>query len=107
MQDAFPVAHVLRAQRGVESIEMARFCDLDGRRAFAEDLRDGVSGNEMNEQEDGGDDQPDHGQGVEDALEEGFQRSVLSGWWSVFSSLAERARRHSRSRQSRGIPGFP
>ena len=78
MEHAFPVANVLRAERGVEAVSMADFGDLDGRCAFSEDLLDGVSGNEMNKQEDERDDQPDDRQSVEDALEEKFQLSVPS-----------------------------
>jgi hypothetical protein len=36
-----------------------------------------VPGNEVDQQEYDADDQPDYGQGVEDALEEQFQFSVL------------------------------
>jgi hypothetical protein len=43
--------------------------DIGGRRAFAEHLLDGVSGDEMDEQEDQGDYQPDYWEGIEDALE--------------------------------------
>ena len=73
MEHTFPIADVLRAERSVKAVEMTGFCDLDGWRAFAENLRDGISGHEVNEQKDGGHDQPDHRQGVENALEEGFQ----------------------------------
>jgi hypothetical protein len=45
-------------------------CDVGGRRAFAEHLLDGVSGDEVDEQEDEAYHQPDYWQGVEDALEE-------------------------------------
>jgi hypothetical protein len=47
------------------------------RRAFAEHLRDGVSGNEVNEQKDQADYQPNDREGVEDALEDGFQAFVI------------------------------
>ena len=79
MQDAFPVAEVLLAERGVEAVGVARGGDVGGRRAFAEHLRDGISGDEVDEQEDEAHDQPDDGQGVEDALEDAvfsFQFSV-------------------------------
>jgi hypothetical protein len=49
-------------------------------------LCDGVSGDEMDEQEDEAYYQPDDWEGVEDALEEGFQLSVLGSQFSVFSS---------------------
>jgi hypothetical protein len=41
-------------------------------------LLDGVSGDEVNQEEDQGDDQPDYWEGVEDALEKSSQFSVLS-----------------------------
>jgi hypothetical protein len=47
--------------------------DVGGWRAFAEHLRDGVAGDEVDEQEDEAHDQPDDREGVEDALEYGFQ----------------------------------
>lgn len=78
MQNAFPVAEVLLAKRGVESVGVAGGGDVGGRRAFAEYLLDGVSGNEVDEQENKGDDEPDYWQGVEDALEESSQLPVLS-----------------------------
>jgi hypothetical protein len=40
-------------------------------------LLDGVSGDEVNQEEDQGDDQPDYWEGVEDALEKSSQFSVL------------------------------
>jgi hypothetical protein len=46
-------------------------------------LLDGVSGDEVNQEEDQGDDQPDYWEGVEDALEESSQFSVLSSRFSV------------------------
>jgi hypothetical protein len=41
-------------------------------------LLDGVSGDEVNQEEDQGDDQPDYWEGVEDALEKSSQFSALS-----------------------------
>ena len=64
---------------------MAGGVDVSGWRAFAKHLLDGVSGDEMDEKEDEGDDQPDYWQGVEDALEEAdCHQSVVDG----FSPLA-------------------
>jgi hypothetical protein len=80
MKDAFPVANVLGAERSVESVGVACLGDLDWRRAFTEDLGDGISRDEMDEQEHDGNDQPDDREGVEDALSQSFQRSVLSCW---------------------------
>ncbi len=44
MQDAFPVADVLFAEWGVESVGMARGSDVGRRRPIAQHLRDGISG---------------------------------------------------------------
>jgi hypothetical protein len=46
--------------------------DVGGRRAFAEHLLDGISGDEVDQQEDEANYQPEDWEGVEDALEEGF-----------------------------------
>jgi hypothetical protein len=58
----------LFAERGVEPIGVASGGDVGGRGAFAEHLLDGVSGNQMDEQEDQAHDQPDHWESVEEAL---------------------------------------
>jgi hypothetical protein len=50
---------------------MARSCDVGGRRTLAQHLLNGVSGNEMNQEEDERNHQPNYRQGIEDALEEG------------------------------------
>src|SRR5258708_277249 len=85
MQHSLPVADVLLAQRRVEAISMARRGDVSGGRAFAEHLLDGISGHEMNQQEDEAHDQPNYRQGVEHALEEagGHRLLVLSSRFSV------------------------
>ena len=70
MENTLPVADVLLAERGVEAVGVARGLDVGGRRAFAEHLLDGVSGDEMDQEEDEADYQPDYREGVEDALEE-------------------------------------
>ena len=70
VQDTFPVVEVLFAERGIESVGVAGGCDIGGRRAFAEHLLDGISGDEMDQEEDEADYQPDYWEGVEDALEE-------------------------------------
>jgi hypothetical protein len=77
VEDAFPVAEVLLAERGVEAIGVAQGRDIGGGGAFAEHLLDGISGDEMDEEKDKADHQPDDRQGVEDALEESSQWSVL------------------------------
>jgi hypothetical protein len=56
VQNAFPVAEVLLAKGGVEAVDVAGGGDVGGRRALAEDLLDGVSGDEVDEQEDEADD---------------------------------------------------
>jgi hypothetical protein len=74
---------VLLAQRCVEAVSMARSGDVGRRRTFPEHLLDGISGDEVDEQEDEAHDQPDDRQGVGDALEDGFQ---FSSRLSVVSS---------------------
>jgi hypothetical protein len=82
----------LLAERGVESESMTRGGDIGGWSAFAQHLLDGISGDEVDEQEDNADYQPDYREGVEDALEKGFQCSsrfsVLSCRWPVLSKAA-------------------
>lgn len=56
---------------------MSRCGNVGGRGAFAEHLLDRISGDKVNEEEDEADHQPDHRQGVEDALEKSSQFSVL------------------------------
>ena len=65
---------------------MAGSGNVSGRRAFAKHLLDRVSGDQMNEKEHEADHQPDYWQGVEDALEDGFQETVLSWWFSGLGS---------------------
>ena len=77
MQHAFPVVEILLSQRSVEAIGVTSGRDIGSRGAFAEHLRDGISGDQMDQQEDQAHDQPDDWQSVEDALEDGFQFSVL------------------------------
>ena len=64
---------------------MADGGDICRRRTFAEHLLDGISRNKVNEQENERHHQPDHRQGVEDALEDNSQFSVLSSRLSVVS----------------------
>lgn len=75
MQDSAPVVEVLLSQGFVEFVEVAGGCDVGWRGAFAEHLLDGVSGDEVNQQEDKTDYQPNDWECVEDALEEEFQIS--------------------------------
>jgi hypothetical protein len=60
----------LLAKWRVEPVGMASGGDVRGWRAFAEHLRNGVSGDEVNQQEDETYDQPNYRQGVENALED-------------------------------------
>ena len=52
-------------------------CDVGGRRAFPEHLLDGISGNQVDHQENQRDDQPDDWKGIKNALGYGSQLSVL------------------------------
>ena len=79
VQHALPVVEVLLAQRSVEAVGVASGGDVGGRGAFAEHLRDGISGDEVNQQKDKAHYEPDDRQGVEDALEDSSVSSqVLS-----------------------------
>jgi hypothetical protein len=72
--------------------------DVGGRSTLAEQLLDGVSWDEVDEEEDEADDQPDDWEGVEDALEEGFQFSVLSSQAAFVVGLPWRLTPHRLSR---------
>jgi hypothetical protein len=64
-------------------------------------LLDGVSGDEVDEEEDERDYQPDYWQGVEDALEElAEHEAVASGQWLVFSQICEPQRLSSLLKNS-------
>ncbi len=60
VEDAAPVVEVLLGERGVEAVGVAEGGDVAGGGSFAEHLDDGIAGDEVNQQEDDGDDQPDH-----------------------------------------------
>ena len=47
VQHTAPVVEILLAERGVESVGVARGLDVGGGRAFAEHLLDGIAGNEV------------------------------------------------------------
>jgi hypothetical protein len=55
-KDSLPVPDVLLAEWPVEPIGVASGLDIGGWRSFAEHLLDGVSGDEVDEKEDEGDD---------------------------------------------------
>jgi len=64
--------------------------DVGGRRAVAEHLLNRVPGNQVDQEEDQAHHQPDNWEGIEDALEEGFQFSGLSSEFSVFRDFVHR-----------------
>ena len=78
VEDAFPVVEVLLAERGVEAVGVAGGGDVGGGAPSPSICCDGVSGDEVDEQEDEADHQPDYWEGVEDALEDGFQGALGS-----------------------------
>ena len=86
VNDAFPVEEVLFSERQVEGIGVANRGDVGGGSALAQHLLDGIARNEMDQEEDDADYQPNDWEGVEDALEDGFQFSVLGSRFSGFSS---------------------
>jgi hypothetical protein len=73
VHNALPIANILLAERCIEAISMADSRNIGGGSALAEHLSNRVSGNQVDHQEDEADHQPDDWEGVEDALEEGFQ----------------------------------
>ncbi len=52
VEHALPVAEILLTKWRIETIEVAGGGDVGGWRAFAQHLLDGISGDQMNEQED-------------------------------------------------------
>jgi len=56
VENASPVIQVLLAERHIEPVGVACSLDVAGGRAFSQHQLHGIAGNEMNEQEDGGDD---------------------------------------------------
>jgi hypothetical protein len=69
VEDAAPVVEVLLGEGGVESVGVAECGDIGGGSSFAQHLDDGVAGNEMDEKEDDGDDDPKNGKRKQDATE--------------------------------------
>jgi hypothetical protein len=59
---------------------MAEGVDIGGGGSFAKHLDDGVAGDEMDEKEDDGDDDPEDGQGEEDAAQRLPVVSALFRW---------------------------
>jgi hypothetical protein len=52
VEDAAPIVKILPAKRDIESVEMASSLDVGGGCAFAEHLKDGIAGNEVDQKED-------------------------------------------------------
>ena len=65
MQHAFPVVQILPAQGKIKTVGMAGGLHIGHRRAFAQHLKNGVAGHEMNQKENERDNQPDHWQRVQ------------------------------------------
>ena len=78
MENTIPIAEVLLTEGSVEAEGVAGGGDVGRRGAFAEHLLDGIAGDHVDQEEDQTDHQPDDREGIEDALEEGSQFSVLS-----------------------------
>jgi hypothetical protein len=74
---------ILLAQGRIEAVGVAGGGDVGGWGAFAEHLRDGISGDQVDHQEDQAYDQPDDGDCIQDALEEAGEHAVVSGCFSV------------------------
>jgi hypothetical protein len=67
VEDAAPIVKILPAKRDIESVEMASSLDVGGGCAFAEHLKDGIAGDEVDQEKDERNYQPDYGQGVQGA----------------------------------------
>lgn len=76
MKHSPPVVKVLLAERHVETVEMPGGGDVRCTGAFSEHLLDGIAWDKVNEKEDEAYHHPDHGQGVEHALEKELQLPV-------------------------------
>ena len=59
VQRATPVVEVLDVQRGVEAEPMPEVGDVGRRGALSEHLHDRIAGNQVNEKEDDGDNDPE------------------------------------------------
>lgn len=80
-ENAVPVTDILLRDGEVESVGVARGLEVGGGSAFAEHLEDGVAGHKVDQKKNDGDDQPEDGEGVEEAGCEGAeQMSKLVSW---------------------------
>src|SRR5215469_17911573 len=69
-QHTSPIAHVLSAQRSVETIRMPCRLDVGCSRSFSQHLLNRIPGNQVDQEEDNRDHQPDHRQHVQNAMED-------------------------------------
>jgi hypothetical protein len=58
MEDAGPIVEILRQERLIEAVLVAKGSNVGRGCALAEHLQDGIAGNQVNEQKDQGDHQP-------------------------------------------------
>ena len=70
MQNPFPIVHVLLPQRHVEAIDVTGSLQIGSRCSFAKHLLDRIAGNQVNKQKYQGNDQPDHGERIQQAAQE-------------------------------------
>ena len=70
VEDSSPVVDVLGVEGQVESVSVTQGDDVGRSGTFAQHLLDGVAGDEVNEDEDDGDNQPDYGNRVDEAEEQ-------------------------------------
>lgn len=77
VEDVAPVVEILGVEREIEAELVAHGREVAGGCSFAEHLLDGVAGDEMDEQEDERDDDPDYGEGEQDAGEDGLHGLLL------------------------------
>ncbi len=85
VEDAGPIVDVLGPEGLVEAVLVAQGGDVGGGGAFAEHLQDRVAGNEVDEEENQGNHDPDHGEGEEQAGED-----LLHGLGSTINQGPER-----------------
>jgi hypothetical protein len=69
VEDPAPVMGVLLKKRSIEAVGVAESVDVGSRGSFAEHLDDGVARDEVNEKKDDRDDDPEDGEGKEDAAD--------------------------------------
>jgi len=72
VEDVAPVVEVLHAERQVEAVLMAQGGEVACGCSFAKHLLDGVAWDKVDEKKDERDDNPDYGEGEQDAGEDGL-----------------------------------